>query len=149
MDKDFGAGAVKVTLAHSLADSETGHKLPSIVIINQYGKIAAEAVVKILKGFQPKHAREKSSGKLQQLNLIEKQKIIQKQNINLLSMQRRHRTSPECPVVFENGRTYSKSPVGRPKGRDKIQRQRWKNYATDWLTNIKDWCISRQIWWGA
>ena len=60
VDKDFGTGAVKVTPAHSLADSETGqrHKLPSIVIINQYGKMTAEAGNEF-EGLSAKETREK------------------------------------------------------------------------------------------
>ena len=73
VDKDFGTGAVKVTPAHSLVDAETGqrHKLPSVVIINQYGKMTAE-VGKNFEGLSTKDAREKIAEKLQQLKLIEK-----------------------------------------------------------------------------
>ena len=63
-------------------------------------------------------------------------------------MQRRHRTSPECPVVLKMDELTQKAPAYRPKRRDKIQRQKVEKLYTDWLTNIKDWCISRQIWRG-
>ena len=64
VDKDFGTGAVKVTPAHSLADAETGqrHKLPSVVIINHYGKMTAEAGNEF-EGLSTKDAREKNSRK--------------------------------------------------------------------------------------
>ena len=39
-------------------------------------------------------------------------------------------------------------PVGRSKGEIKFNDKRWEKLYTDWLSNIKDWCISRQIWWG-
>src|SRR3989344_2274627 len=73
VDKDFGTGAVKVTPAHSLADAEIAErrKLPSIVIINQYGKMTAEAG-KEFEGFSTKEAREKVVEKLIRLNSIEK-----------------------------------------------------------------------------
>ena len=74
VDKDFGAGAVKITPAHSLADSETGqrHNLPSIVIINQYGKMTAEAG-KDFEGLSAKETREKVVAKLKELGLLEKE----------------------------------------------------------------------------
>ena len=91
VDKDFGTGAVKVTPAHSLADSETGqrHKLSSIVIINQYGKMTAEAG-KDFEGLSTKETREKVVAKLKGLGLLEKEEDYLNRVFRLLPMQHRH-----------------------------------------------------------
>ena len=149
VDKDFGTGAVKVTPAHSLVDAETGqrHKLPSVVIINQYGKMTAEAG-KNFEGLSTKDAREKIAEKLQQLKLIEKTEDYP----NRISICYRCNTAIEPrPSVqwFLKMDELAKCALSAvQKGEIKFNDKRWEKLYTDWLSNIKDWCISRQIWWG-
>lgn len=149
VDKDFGTGAVKVTPAHSLADSETGlrHNLPSVVIINQYGKMTAEAG-KEFEGLSTKDAREKVAEKLQQLNLIEKMEDY----TNRISICYRCSTAieprPSVQWFLKMDELAKHALRAVQKGDIKFNDKRWEKIYTDWLANIKDWCISRQIWWG-
>lgn len=149
VDKDFGTGAVKVTPAHSLIDAETGqrHKLPSVVIVNQYGKMTAEAG-KDFEGLSTKDAREKAVEKLQQLNLIEKTEDYP----NRISICYRCNTAIEPrPSLqwFLKMDELAKRSLALVRNREiKFNDKRWEKIYTDWMSNIKDWCISRQIWWG-
>ena len=149
VDKEFGTGAVKVTPAHSLADAETGqrHKLPSVVIINQYGKMTAEAG-KDFEGLSTKDAREKVVEKLQQINLIEKTEDY----LNRISICYRCNTAieprPSIQWFLKMDELALKALSTVQKGEIKFNDKKWEKIYTDWLSNIKDWCISRQIWWG-
>src|SRR3989338_7769607 len=149
VDKDFGAGAVKVTPAHSLADAEIAerHKLPSIVIINQYCKMTDEAG-KEFKGLSTKEAREKVVEKLQQLNAIEKTEDYP----NRISICYRCNTAieprPSLQWFLKMDELAKKAVSPVQNGEIKFNDKRWEKIYTDWLSNIKDWCISRQIWWG-
>ena len=149
VDKDFGTGAVKVTPAHSLADSETGrrHKLPLIVIINQNGKMTAEAG-KEFEGLSAKDAREKAAEKLQQLNAIEKTEDY----LNRISICYRCTTAieprPSLQWFLKMDELAKKALSPVQNGEINFNDDKWKKVYLDWLSNIKDWCISRQIWWG-
>ena len=149
VDKEFGTGAVKVTPAHSLADAEIAerHKLPSIVIINQFGKMTAEAG-KEFEGLSTKDAREKTIEKLRQLNAIEKTEDYQ----NRISICYRCNTAieprPSVQWFLKMKELAQKAMEPIKNGEIKFNDKRWEKIYTDWLSNIKDWCISRQIWWG-
>ena len=149
IDKDFGTGAVKVTPAHSITDSETGarHKLSSIVIINQYGKMTAESG-KEFEGLSTKDAREKVVEKLQQNNAIEKTEDYP----NRISICYRCNTAieprPSLQWFLKMGELAKKALEPIRNGEIKFNDKRWEKLYTDWMSNIKDWCISRQIWWG-
>jgi len=149
VDKDFGAGAVKVTPAHSLADAEIAerHKLPSIIIINQFGKMTAEAG-KEFEGLSTKEAREKVVEKLKQLNAIEKTEDYP----NRISICYRCNTAieprPSLQWFLKMDELAKKAVFPVQNGEIKFNDKRWEKIYTDWLSNIKDWCISRQIWWG-
>ena len=149
VDKEFGAGAVKVTPAHSLADAEIAErrKLPSVVIINQFGKMTAEAG-KEFEGLSTKEAREKVVEKLKQLNAIEKTEDYP----NRISICYRCNTAieprPSLQWFLKMDELAKKAVFPVQNGEIKFNDKRWEKIYTDWLSNIKDWCISRQIWWG-
>ena len=149
VDKNFGTGAVKVTPNHSIADSEIAdrHKLSRVTIINQFGKMTIEAG-KEFEGLSSKDARDKTVVKLQKLNLLEKtEEYI-------------HRVSKcyRCNSVIEpqpSKQWFLKMDELAKKAKEAVENDKvkfndecWKKIYLDWLSNIKDWCISRQIWWG-
>ena len=149
VDKDFGTGAVKVTPAHSLADAETGqrHKLPFLVVINQYGKMTAEAG-KDFEGLSTKDAREKAVEKLQQLNLIEKTEDYPNRISICYRCSAAIEPRPSVQWFLKMDELAKKALSAVQKGEVKFNDKRWEKLYTDWLANIKDWCVSRQIWWG-
>jgi len=150
VDPDFGTGAVKVTPAHSIIDSEIGekHKLPFVKVIDTYGKMADAKESKNYEGLKIKEARAKIIEKLKENGLIEKTEDYT-HNIatcyrcnstmeNNLSMQWFVKMDKLAKIAIDAVRS----------GKVKFHPKRWEKIYLDWLKNIKDWCISRQIWWG-
>jgi len=149
VDKEFGTGAVKVTPAHSLADAEIAerHKLPSIIIINQYGKMTNEAG-KDFEGLSTKEAREGVMAKLKELNLLEKEEDY----LNRVSVCYRCNTPieprPSLQWFLKMDELAKKAVSPVQNGEIKFNDKRWEKIYMDWMSSVKDWCISRQIWWG-
>ena len=148
VDASFGTGAVKVTPAHDPTDFEIGnrHNLPRIQVIGFDGKMTAEAGH--YAGLDRYEARKKIVEELQQLGLVVK---IEDYMVPLGRCQR-------CDTVVEpliSKQWFVKmAPLATPAigavkyGQLKIVPERFNKTYMDWLENIHDWCISRQLWWG-
>ncbi len=152
VDAQFGTGAVKVTPAHSMADFEIGerHKLPLIKIINDKGKMTAEAG-SAFEGLTIADARIKIVQVLNEAGLIEKSDPFT------------HNVSHcyRCDKVIEqilSKQWFVKMKELARMASDVVREGPTKKIAfypdsfekpyLAWLDNTKDWCISRQIWWG-
>ncbi|OGD38778.1 valine--tRNA ligase [Candidatus Azambacteria bacterium RIFCSPLOWO2_01_FULL_37_9] len=149
IEKEFGTGAVKVTPNHSIIDSEIAdrHNLPRVTIINAYGKMTDDAG-KYFAGLSTQDAREKVVAELEKQNLIEKIE------------ERAHRVAKcyRCASVIEPqpskqwflkmNELAEKTKKAIEDGNVRFNNERWKKISLDWLSSIRDWCISRQIWWG-
>lgn len=149
IDKEFGTGAVKVTPNHSIIDSEIAdrHDLPRITIINTYGKMTDQAGSEFA-GLSAQDAREKVVTMLEEQNLIEK---IEDHAHRVAKCYRcgsiiEPQPSKQWFVKMEELAKKTKEAIER--GDVKFNDDRWKKLSLDWLSNIRDWCISRQIWWG-
>lgn len=146
--KEFGTGAVKVTPAHNTTDFEISerHKLEVIEVIDRYGKIIE--AFEPFAGLKVKEARKKVIEKLQKLNLIEK---TEDYTHNVAYGERCHtviepRLSNQWFVAMNE--LAKKTIAAIERGEVQYHPAKWKDVALEWLKNIRDWNISRQIWWG-
>jgi len=148
IDKKFGTGCVKVTPAHDLTDWEIKerHGLEVLKIINEKGMMTKES--KICEGLSPMQCREKVLEELQKNNLIEK---VEDYDHSVPYCDRCHHLIEPIPSRqwFIKMDELAKSAIAAvKKGGIKFSPKNFEKIYFHWLKNIKDWCISRQLWWG-
>ncbi len=149
IDKEFGTGAVKITPAHDLNDYEIGlrHNLGSISIINERAKLTEKVPIPY-QGLSVKDAREKVIKDLEKLGLLEK---IEDYTHQVPKCYRCNRTielilSKQWFLKMDKLAGLAIRSIKNKNTR--FQPKRWEKPYFDWLKNVRDWCISRQIWWG-
>lgn len=149
VDKTFGTGAVKVTPAHDKNDWEMAarHKLNIINIINTFGKLN-ENVPDAYQGLKTAAAREKVVEDLADLDLLEKTEKIE----HRVGVSQRHGDVVE-PLIskqwFVKMKPLAEKAMAAVKsGEIEIVPKRFEKIYFHWMENIRDWCISRQLWWG-
>ena len=147
IDPKFGTGAVKVTPAHDLVDYKIGlrHNLKVLQVIDEKGRMINVKNYQELKTFE---AREKIIGDLVNLNLIEK---IEDYDHQIPVCYRCGNTIEFIPSAqwFLKMEGLAKTAIKAVKSKQvKFHPKRWEKTYFDWLRNIEDWCISRQLWWG-
>ena len=148
VDMEFGTGAVKITPSHDPNDFEVGkrHKLGQCVVIDNYGKISQGFGE--FSGLEREEARKKAVEKLKELNLLIKEEDI-KHNVGHCE---RCKTKIE-PLISKQWFVKMDKLADMAKkaylsGEVKLIPDRFGKIYVNWLDNIKDWCISRQLWWG-
>ncbi len=159
VNREFGTGAVKITPAHDFSDFEAGerHGLPRLAILDMHGKLDAEglrtaevdaAVIHDIADLPVLKARPKVEQRLKETGSLTKVEN------HKMALGRCYR----CKTVVEpflSPQWFVKiAPLAEPairaveEGRIRIVPEGWVNNYLGWMREIKDWCVSRQIWWG-
>ena len=149
VDMEFGTGCVKVTPAHDPNDFEMGIR-NNLEIINIFHPDASlnSNVPKNYIGLDRYDARKKVVNELEQLDFLEKIEEYEH------SVGHSERTDAVVEPYLSKQWFVKMEPLSQPalevvkNGRIKIYPERWTKTYNHWLKNIKDWCISRQLWWG-
>ena len=148
VDPKFGSGAVKVTPAHDPNDFRIGerHRLPQVQVIGTDGLMREEAGS--YAGLERFEARKRVLKDLTEQGLLEKTQSY----AHSLGTCQRCRTVLE-PLVSTQWFIRT-APLGEPavraveEGRIRFVPENYTKIYFDWMHNIHDWCISRQLWWG-
>ena len=149
VDQEFGTGCVKITPAHDFNDYEMGkrHDLPIINILTIDASINDE-VVSSYQGMDRFEARKRIVADLEKLGLLEKIED------HKLMVPRGDRSGAVVEPYLTDQWFVKIAPLAEPaikaveNGDIRFVPDNWKNTYFEWMRNIQDWCISRQIWWG-
>lgn len=159
VDREFGTGAVKITPAHDFNDYDAGerHQLPRLPILDHHAQLhrdhmlkagVDQVVIEQLHSLPVSKARPKVEELLKERGLlatVEDHKMAVGKCYRCKTVVEPH-LSPQWFVKIQ--------PLAQPaieaveQGRIRIIPEGWVNNYLGWMREIKDWCISRQIWWG-
>ena len=148
IDPEFGTGVLKVTPAHDSVDFEIGqrHNLPIIDVLHPDGRINCPAVPE-LDSLDRFEARKKAAELLQARGALSKTQPYE----NNLGFSDRSDVPIEPRISYQWFLRYPKTKEALAVVRDHLIRffpVHWEKVYAQWLENIRDWCISRQVWWG-
>ena len=171
VDKEFGTGVVKVTPAHDFNDYAVGqrHQLDKIIVIDLKGHIpAATQVIGADGGIKASVAMpqnlaglERFAARKQVVTDLEAQGYLEKTEKHKLKVPRGDRTNIVIEPMLTDQWFVAMSKPGKDgksiteqalevvaSGEIRFHPENWVNTYNQWLSNIQDWCISRQLWWG-
>jgi valyl-tRNA synthetase len=148
VERDFGTGAVKVTPGHDPADYERGarFKLPIVNLYDKKGVLNENGGP--FAGLPREKARAAVVKELEALGLLGKVEDYT-HNVALSD-----RSKSVIETLVSEQWFVKMEPLAKPaieavrSGALKFRPERWQKTYLDWLLNVRDWCISRQLWWG-
>jgi len=149
VDPDFGSGVVKITPAHDFNDYDIGqrHKLPLINIFTPQATLA-DTVPERFRGLERFEARKRVVAELEAAGLIarvEKHRLV---------IPRGDRSGAVLEPYLTDQWYVKIAPLAEPavaavsEGRTRFVPENWARTYFEWMRNIRDWCVSRQLWWG-
>lgn len=159
VDKEFGTGVVKVTPAHDQNDYQVGirHHLPMITVLDLTAKINDEAPEKY-RGMDRFVARKAIVADLEELGLmveIKKHKLMVPicdrtgQVIEPMLTDQWFMAMNKVSEQDPTGKSIAQKAIDAvASGEVQFVPENWVNTYNQWMNNIQDWCISRQLWWG-
>ncbi|WP_058491693.1 valine--tRNA ligase [Legionella worsleiensis] len=149
VDQEFGSGCVKITPAHDFNDHEVGkrHQLPLISILTKKATINKNAPLKY-QGMDRFVAREQIIKDLQETGALIKTEP------HVLKVPRGEKSNVVIEPLLTDQWYVKTKPLAEPaiaavkKGDIRFIPETWTKTYFQWMDNIEDWCISRQLWWG-
>ena len=149
VDPEFGSGCVKITPAHDFNDYEIGrrHDLEMINVLNDDGALN-DAVPAAYRGLDRFAARERVVADMDALGLLERTEE------HRMVVPRGDRSGAVLEPYLTDQWYVKVAPLAEPAiaavedGRVRFVPENWSKTYFEWMRNIQDWCISRQLWWG-
>jgi len=149
VDPEFGTGCVKITPAHDFNDYEIGkrHDLPEYNVLDDNAAIN-DSAPEAYRGLDRFDARKKIVADMEKLGLLEKVEEYQQ------TLPRGDRSGTVIEPYLTDQWYVDIAPLAKPaieaveSGRIRFVPENWSKTYFEWMYNIKDWCISRQLWWG-
>ena len=148
VDAGFGTGAVKVTPAHDPNDFEMGrrHDLPQVVVIGEDGRMTGEA--------GPFAGRDRFAARQAIVERLEAEGLLERVEDHRHAVGHCSRCHTVVEPLVSTQWFVRIKPLAEPAiaavkdGRTRFVPENWARTYFEWMTNIHDWCISRQLWWG-
>ncbi len=148
VDPKFGSGAVKLTPAHDPNDFAMGerHQLEPILVMNEDGTMNADA--------GPYEGLDRMEARKRVVEQLERDGLIEKIEEHTRSVGHCYRCNTVVEPYLSTQWFVKMKPLAQPaleavrSGQIQIRPARWLKVYTHWMENIRDWCISRQLWWG-
>ncbi|HUU27504.1 MAG TPA: valine--tRNA ligase [archaeon] len=148
VDPEFGTGLVKVTPAHDPYDFEIGrrHELKQVNVMAEDGTMN--------EGAGPFKGLDRFECRKQVVEQLERQELLEKVSDHKHSVGHCYRCDTMIEPYLSTQWFVKMKPLAQPaieavkQGRVRFHPERWTKIYFDWLENIRDWCISRQIWFG-
>lgn len=149
IDPKFGTGALKVTPAHSAVDAEIAqrHQLRAVQVISDKGRMTKQAG-REFASLTVLEARRKVVEELKKQGFLEKIRDYTHQVPSCYRCNSTIEPLASRQWFVKMDKLADKAIKAVKSGQIKFHPKRWEKVYFDWLNNVRDWCISRQLWWG-